>query len=170
MKGGRPEAAEAVRRLLRKVKLPFVETYQAAGTLSHDLEDQYFGRIGLFRNQPGDILLEKADVVLTIGYDPIEYDPVFWNGKGERSIIHLDEIQADIDHDYQPDIELIGDIAATLDHIEHDSLPVTIDKSLVPVLHQLSKALEEQSKPPKEKIRSCTSAGYHSGAAQFGER
>lgn len=151
MKGGRPEAAEAVRRLLRKVKLPFVETYQAAGTLSHDLEDQYFGRIGLFRNQPGDILLEKADVVLTIGYDPIEYDPVFWNGKGERSIIHLDEIQADIDHDYQPDIELIGDIAATLDHIEHDSLPVTIDKSLVPVLHQLSKALEEQSRPPKEK-------------------
>lgn len=38
MKGGRPEAIEAVRRLLRKVKLPFVETYQAAGTLSHDLK------------------------------------------------------------------------------------------------------------------------------------
>lgn len=103
MKGGRPEAIEAVRRLLRKVKLPFVETYQAAGTLSHDLEDQYFGRIGmLYPNQPGDMLLEKADVVLTVGYDPIEYDPVFWNGKGERSVIHLDEIQADIDHDLSP--------------------------------------------------------------------
>ncbi|MEC2048101.1 acetolactate synthase AlsS [Bacillus licheniformis] len=150
MKGGRPEAIEAVRRLLRKVKLPFVETYQAAGTLSHDLEDQYFGRIGLFRNQPGDMLLEKADVVLTVGYDPIEYDPVFWNGKGERSVIHLDEIQADIDHDYQPEIELIGDIAETLYHIEHDSLPVSIDESFAPVLDYLKKALEEQSEPPKE--------------------
>ncbi|MFP9220002.1 acetolactate synthase AlsS, partial [Enterococcus faecalis] len=77
MKGGRPEAIKAVRKLLKKVQLPFVETYQAAGTLSRDLEDQYFGRIGLFRNQPGDLLLEQADVVLTIGYDPIEYDPKF---------------------------------------------------------------------------------------------
>lgn len=151
MKGGRPEAAEAVRRLLRKVKLPFVETYQAAGTLSHDLEDQYFGRIGLFRNQPGDILLEKADVVLTIGYDPIEYDPVFWNRKGERSILHLDEIQADIDHDYQPEMELVGDIATTLDHIVRDSLPISIDKPFLPLLQQLKKALKNQSEPPKEK-------------------
>ncbi|MDA1476626.1 acetolactate synthase AlsS [Bacillus changyiensis] len=151
MRGGRPEAVKAVRRLLKKVKLPFVETYQAAGTLSHDLEDQYFGRIGLFRNQPGDILLEKADVVLTIGYDPIEYDPVLWNQKGTRSIIHLDEIQADIDHNYQPELELVGDIAMTVAQIEHDSLPIQVSKPHIQLLDQLQVALAEHQEPPKEK-------------------
>ncbi|NPC94385.1 acetolactate synthase AlsS [Bacillus sp. WMMC1349] len=151
MRGGRPEAVKAVRRLLKKVKLPFVETYQAAGTLSHDLEDQYVGRIGLFRNQPGDILLEKADVVLTIGYDPIEYDPVLWNQKGKRSIIHLDEIQADIDHHYQPELELVGDIAMTVAQIEHDSLPIQFSKPHIHLLAQLQAALVEHQEPPKEK-------------------
>ncbi|MCB6745817.1 hypothetical protein, partial [Anaerostipes hadrus] len=100
------------------IALPVVETFQAAGLISRDLEDRFFGRIGLFRNQPGDILLEHADVVLAIGYDSVEYDPKFWNSEGERKIIHLDEIRADIDHDYQPEIELVGDISASVDSIK----------------------------------------------------
>nr|WP_307443773.1 acetolactate synthase AlsS [Bacillus atrophaeus] len=150
MKGGRPEAVKAIRKLLKKVKLPFVETYQAAGTLSRELEDQYFGRIGLFRNQPGDLLLEQADVVLTIGYDPIEYDPKFWNVKGDRTIIHLDEIQADIDHAYQPELELIGDIASTVPHIEHDALKVDIEKRDQMMLSELKDMLNESEQAPAE--------------------
>jgi hypothetical protein len=33
--------------------------------------------VGLFRNQPADKVLARADVVLTIGYDPVEYDASF---------------------------------------------------------------------------------------------
>ncbi|MGG0104607.1 acetolactate synthase AlsS [Bacillus subtilis] len=155
MKGGRPEAIKAVRKLLKKVQLPFVETYQAAGTLSRDLEDQYFGRIGLFRNQPGDLLLEQADVVLTIGYDPIEYDPIeydpkFWNVNGDRTIIHLDEIIADIDHAYQPDLELIGDIPSTINHIEHDAVKVEFAEREQKILSDLKQYMHEGEQVPAD--------------------
>ncbi|AOR99977.1 Acetolactate synthase, catabolic [Bacillus subtilis] len=150
MKGGRPEAIKAVRKLLKKVQLPFVETYQAAGTLSRDLEDQYFGRIGLFRNQPGDLLLEQADVVLTIGYDPIEYDPKFWNVNGDRTIIHLDEIIADIDHAYQPDLELIGDIPSTINHIEHDAVKVEFAEREQKILSDLKQYMHKDEQVPAD--------------------
>lgn len=150
MKGGRPEAINAVRKLLKKVQLPFVETYQAAGTLSRDLEDQYFGRIGLFRNQPGDLLLEQADVVLTIGYDPIEYDPKFWNVNGDRTIIHLDEIIADIDHAYQPDLELIGDIPSTINHIEHDAVKVEFAEREQKILSDLKQYMHKDEQVPAD--------------------
>ncbi|MBY4602624.1 acetolactate synthase AlsS [Bacillus sp. SPARC3] len=150
MKGGRPEAIKAVRKLLKKVQLPFVETYQAAGTLTRDLEDQYFGRIGLFRNQPGDLLLEQADVVLTIGYDPIEYDPKFWNVNGDRTIIHLDEILADIDHAYQPDLELIGDIPSTINHIEHDAVKVDFAEREQKIFSDLKQYMHEGEQVPED--------------------
>ncbi|MED5049366.1 acetolactate synthase AlsS [Bacillus siamensis] len=150
MKGGRPEAVKQIRKLLAKTKLPFVETYQGAGTLSRELEDQYFGRIGLFRNQPGDLLLEQADVVLTIGYDPIEYDPKFWNVNGDRAIIHLDEIQADIDHAYQPELELLGDIAATVKQIEHDAVTFDMGSREQEVLSELKQMLSDSEKAPSD--------------------
>ncbi|WP_407966261.1 acetolactate synthase AlsS [Bacillus velezensis] len=150
MKGGRPEAVKQIRKLLAKTKLPFVETYQGAGTLSRELEDQYFGRIGLFRNQPGDLLLEQADVVLTIGYDPIEYDPKFWNVNGDRAIIHLDEIQADIDHAYQPELELLGDIAATVKQIEHDAVTFDMGSREQEVLSELKQMLTDSEKAPSD--------------------
>ncbi|KAF6541434.1 acetolactate synthase AlsS [Bacillus velezensis] len=150
MKGGRPEAVKQIRRLLAKTKLPFVETYQGAGTLSRELEGQYFGRIGLFRNQPGDLLLEQADVVLTIGYDPIEYDPKFWNVNGDRAIIHLDEIQADIDHAYQPELELLGDIAATVKQIEHDAVTFDMGSREQEVLSELKQMLTDSEKAPSD--------------------
>ncbi len=150
MKGGRPEAVKQIRKLLAKTKLPFVETYQGAGTLSRELEDQYFGRIGLFRNQPGDLLLEQADVVLTIGYDPIEYDPKFWNVNGDRAIIHLDEIQADIDHAYQPELELLGDIPATVKQIEHDAVSFDMGSREKEVLSELKQMLSDSEKAPSD--------------------
>ncbi len=150
MKGGRPEAVKQIRKLLAKTKLPFVETYQGAGTLSRELEDQYFGRIGLFRNQPGDLLLEQADVVVTIGYDPIEYDPKFWNVNGDRAIIHLDEIQADIDHAYQPELELLGDISATVKQIEHDAVTFDMGSREQEVLSELKQMLTDSEKAPSD--------------------
>ena len=36
---------------------------------------RFAGRVGLFNNQPADQLLQKADLVVSVGYDPIEYDP-----------------------------------------------------------------------------------------------
>jgi acetolactate synthase I/II/III large subunit len=111
---GDPQPCAALRELLTVADLPVVETFQAAGAVSRELEDHFVGRVGLFRNQPGDILIGHADVVVTVGFDPVEYDPRFWNSDPARTLIHIDEIPADIDNHYQPTLELRGDIAATL--------------------------------------------------------
>ncbi|HFH6742119.1 TPA: acetolactate synthase AlsS [Streptococcus agalactiae] len=106
----------AVRRLLDAVKLPVVETFQGAGIVSRELEDEtFFGRVGLFRNQPGDMLLKRADLVIAIGYDPIEYEARNWNAEISARIIVIDVEQAEIDTYFQPERELIGDMVHTLD-------------------------------------------------------
>src|SRR5260370_39323387 len=111
---GERERCAALRELLAVPDLPVVDTFQAAGVISRELEDHFVGRVGLFRNQPGDILISHADVLVTVGFDPVEYDPRLWNTDPSRMVIHIDEIPADIDNDYQPTVELRGDIAATL--------------------------------------------------------
>jgi acetolactate synthase I/II/III large subunit len=109
-----PRAAEAVRQLLTHTKLPVVCTFQGAGIVPRELFDCFGGRVGLFHNQPGDKLLDAADVVVAVGYDPVEYEPALWNKGRKRAVIHIDVASADLDKDYRPQLELIGDIAATL--------------------------------------------------------
>jgi acetolactate synthase I/II/III large subunit len=114
IRAGEPAACAALRKLIAVTDLPVVETFQAAGVVSRELEDRFVGRVGLFRNQPGDIVIGHADVLVTIGFDPVEYDPGLWNSDRTRTLIHLDELPAEIDNHYQPALELRGDIAATL--------------------------------------------------------
>lgn len=109
-----PAATAAVRALLKRHPLPVVGSFQGAGAVSRELLPLFFGRVGLFRNQPADKVLATADVVLTIGYDPVEYDPSFWNVGKARAIIHLDSYPAEIDNRYEPELELRGAIPDTV--------------------------------------------------------
>lgn len=109
-----PANAQAIRRLLHHSKIPVTSTYQAAGVVDQAHFDHFAGRVGLFNNQAGDKLLQQADLIITIGYSPVEYDPALWNN-GRATLIHLDILPAEIDVAYQPEKELLGDIAATLE-------------------------------------------------------
>ncbi|EPX8764479.1 acetolactate synthase AlsS [Yersinia enterocolitica] len=109
-----PANAQAIRRLLHHSKIPVTSTYQAAGVVDQAHFDHFAGRVGLFNNQAGDKLLQQADLIITIGYSPVEYDPALWNN-GQATLIHLDILPAEIDAAYQPQKELLGDIAATLE-------------------------------------------------------
>ncbi len=148
MRASSPEITSAIRRLLQKTSIPVVETFQAAGVISRDLEENFFGRVGLFRNQPGDILLSKADLVITVGYDPIEYDPKSWNASGDRTIVHIDDIMADIDHYYQPVTELVGNIALTLDRINAKFGGLELADKELAILNGLREQLELRDNPP----------------------
>ncbi|RYL95712.1 acetolactate synthase AlsS [Sporolactobacillus sp. THM7-4] len=150
MRANRFSVVSAVRSLLRKISLPVVETFQAAGLIPRDMEQHFFGRIGLFQNQPGDLLLERADVVLAVGYDAVEYDPKFWNHGGERKIIHLDEVRADIDHYYQPEIELVGDIGGTVRQIKEKLTNLNITGENLKFLDEMQERLDSRDEPPKE--------------------
>lgn len=78
------------------------------------MEEHFFGRVGLFRNQPGDMLLKKSDLVIAIGYDPIEYEAINWNAEIQGRIIVIDVTPSEIDTYFQPEKELIGNIEETL--------------------------------------------------------
>jgi acetolactate synthase I/II/III large subunit len=113
----RPENADAVRVFLRKTGMPVVGTFQAAGAVSADLFKSFAGRIGQLDNTPGDEFLAIADVIVTVGYDPVEYDPSIWNHSRSAQIIHIDSTRADIDNFYSPAVEVLGDIAASLNDL-----------------------------------------------------
>jgi acetolactate synthase I/II/III large subunit len=130
IRAGEPAACAALRKLIAVTDLPVVETFQAAGVVSRELEDRFVGRVGLFRNQPGDIVIGHADVLVTIGFDPVEYDPGLWNSDRSRTLIHLDELPAEIDNHYQPALELRGDIAATLTELTRQLTGLRLEDSV----------------------------------------
>lgn len=113
---GQKETA-AIRMLVKKTGMPVVETFQGAGIISRELENHFFGRVGLFRNQPGDMLLKRSDLVIAIGYDPIEYEARNWNAEKDARIIVIDEVPMEIDQYMQPEAELIGSIAKTIEKL-----------------------------------------------------
>ncbi|MEI6056177.1 MAG: acetolactate synthase AlsS [Lentisphaerota bacterium] len=108
---------EPLRRLIKKHRLPVVATYQGAGVVSRELFTNFIGRVGLFKNQPGDRLIDEADVIITVGYNPVEYDPEIWNATRSKTIIHIDSVPAQIHSCYQPAAEVLGDIAYNVDSL-----------------------------------------------------
>jgi acetolactate synthase-1/2/3 large subunit len=119
----KPKFADAIRNLLRTCTLPVVGTFQAAGAVSQQEFPYFGGRVGQIANQPADALLDSGDVVITIGYDAVEYWPSQWNEGKDRPIIHIDVTPANIENDYSPAIELIGNVEETL-------------TALLPLLHR----------------------------------
>ncbi|KAF2481094.1 thiamine diphosphate-binding protein [Neohortaea acidophila] len=102
---------EALRIALKKHPIAVVETFQAAGAIPEDLaQTLFYGRVGLFRNQTGDRLLQKSDLIITLGYDPTEYDAQQWNPSGNLNIVHVDFVSCDYGAYYSPKLELLGSV------------------------------------------------------------
>ena len=108
-----PANSTALHQLLEKSRIPVTSTYQAAGAVNQQHFTRFAGRVGLFNNQAGDRLLHLADLIICIGYSPVEYEPAMWN-RGDATLVHIDVLPAYEERNYVPDVELVGDIAATL--------------------------------------------------------
>ena len=145
MEASRPENAEAIRQLLTDKPMAIIGTYQSAGVISKELIDCSIGRVGLFRNQPGDKILDSADLVVTIGFNPVEYDPEIWNANNKKTVVHIGYVPCDIHHTYHPVVELLGDIAINLqllgshlnkrDSIHKNKLVDTMRQELLDKMH-----------------------------------
>ncbi len=131
LQASQPDVAEALVGFLGHAGIPFVSTFQGPGAWVERQGGSVFaGRIGLFRNQPADHLLDQADAVLTIGYDAIEYDPSIWNAGNPRPVICIDTIPADRDNAFLPAAEIIGDLGASLSALR-EALPGGTDPAHV---------------------------------------
>jgi acetolactate synthase-1/2/3 large subunit len=106
----RAHASRALRAFVHTTGIPVAETFMAKGLV--DFEDPHsLGTVGLQTRDYEMAGFEDADLVITIGYDLVEHAPEHWNPRGDKRIIMIDSVAAEIDEFFMPEVELIGDIA-----------------------------------------------------------
>ncbi|WP_151194199.1 acetolactate synthase AlsS [Cysteiniphilum sp. JM-1] len=136
----------AVQQFIRALQLPVICSYQGAGVVPIDLLHLFFGRVGLFANQAGDILLKESDCIITIGFNPVEYDPEVWfNHQRNPVLIHIDYTMADIRQSYQPNAQILGDIALNLVNLQSQLTVSSQLKHYIDLHHEYLNALTPSS-------------------------
>jgi acetolactate synthase-1/2/3 large subunit len=106
----RAHAGRALRAFVHTTGIPVAETFMAKGLV--DFEDPHsLGTVGLQTRDYEMAGFEDADLVITVGYDLVEHAPEHWNPRGDKQIIMIDSVAAEIDEFFLPEVELIGDIA-----------------------------------------------------------
>lgn len=109
----RRRASKQLRQLCENTGIGVISTFMGKGCVDMDA-DYCLYTIGLQARDLIACALDAADVVITLGYDMVEYHPKLWNEDGSKKIIHADFLPAEIDEHYHPEIELVGDLAHTL--------------------------------------------------------
>ena len=118
----RRNASPELRAFARGLHVPVAVTFMGKGAID-DRSHLSLMAVGL---QARDHVLtgfDRADLIVSVGYDPVEYAPSRWNGDGTKRIVHIDTQPAEVDAAYRPEVELIGDIDGTLRRLLAAVLP-----------------------------------------------
>ena len=118
----RRHASDALRALANGLHVPVAVTFMGKGAID-DRSHLSLMAVGL---QARDHVLagfDRADLVICVGYDLVEYAPAHWNADGSKRIIHIDTQPAEVEAAYQPEVELVGDIDGTLRRLLEAVLP-----------------------------------------------
>jgi acetolactate synthase-1/2/3 large subunit len=118
----RRRASETLQKFAEKTKIPVAHTFMGKGMLPFDHELNLLS-IGLQAHDYVNCGFDKADLVLAIGYDLVEYAPKFWNPQQNKVIVHLDSSPAEVDAYYLPEVELVGDIRQILSQLIQEAVP-----------------------------------------------
>jgi len=87
---------------------------------------------------------DDSDLVICIGYDFVEYDPRSWNPRGDRRIVHVDALPAEISARYLPEVEVIGEIRESLQALGQRVHTTRTTVRLVPSPAAIKKRLESE--------------------------
>ena len=109
----RRRASKQLRLLCDKTGIGVISTFMAKGCVDMDA-DYCLYTVGLGSKDRTNLIIDEADLVLTIGFDMVEYHPSLWNPDGAKRIIHADFLASEIDANYLPEVELVGDLAHML--------------------------------------------------------
>ena len=109
----RKRASKQLRRLVEKTGIGVVSTFMAKGCVDKDSEACLY-TIGLQAKDYPAIAIEESDLIITLGYDMVEYHPRLWNPEGKHRIVHIDFIPSEIDENYRLEVEVVGDLGHTL--------------------------------------------------------
>jgi acetolactate synthase I/II/III large subunit len=112
----RTRAGRALRTFAAETDIPVAETFMAKGLLDDD-DPHALGTVGLQSRDYAMAGFDDADVVVTVGYDLVEHGPEHWNPHGDKQIVVIDTVSAEIDEFYSPAVELIGEIPHVLSRL-----------------------------------------------------
>ncbi len=109
----RAGASEALVQFAERLRIPVATTFMAKGAIpfSHQLS---LGTAGLQATDYVSCGFDRADVIVCVGYDMVEYHPYLWHRDKARKIIHIDALPAEVDEHYILEAGVIGNIASAL--------------------------------------------------------
>lgn len=109
----RRRASNQLRKLCDKTGIGVISTFMAKGCVDMSADYSLY-TIGLGAKDIPACAVDAADLVITLGYDMVEYHPKLWNPSGEKDVLHIDFLPAEIDEHYDPSVEVVGDLAHAL--------------------------------------------------------
>jgi len=122
----RRRASKQLRLLCGKTGIGVVSTFMAKGCVDMDA-DYCLYTVGLGARDRVSKVIDQSDLVITLGFDMVEYHPRLWNARGDKRILHADFLPAEIDAYYHPQTELVGDLAHALwmlnERVDAEGLP-----------------------------------------------
>ena len=112
----RSRATEQLQAFAEKLQIPVATTFMAKGAIpfSHPLS---LGTVGLQAHDYVDCGFDRADVIICVGYDMIEYHPYLWHPEKHAQLLHIDETPAEVDEHYILAAGVIGDVGESLQRI-----------------------------------------------------
>ncbi len=115
----RKRASTQLRRLAKQTGIPVVNTFMGKGAVAMSDPHCLF-TIGLQGQDHVIRAFQEADVVISVGYDLVEYAPAFWNADRRHRIVHIDFSPAEIDQFYPVAVDVVSDLADALWQINED--------------------------------------------------
>jgi acetolactate synthase-1/2/3 large subunit len=110
----RGRASGELRAFARSHGIPVAHTFMAKGSMPYD-DDLCLLSVGLQARDYISCGFDKADLIIAVGYDPVEYAPKFWNPDRKKSIVHIDFTPAEVDSFYQPAVEVVADVREAIE-------------------------------------------------------
>jgi len=110
----RNHASAALARFAEHTGVAVATTFHGKGVLADDHPNS-MGTIGFMRRDYANFGFDQADVIIAVGYELQEFDPVKINPDGDKQIIHIHRFPAEVDAHYSVSVGIEGDISASLD-------------------------------------------------------
>ncbi len=120
----RGKAWQQLADFAERLRIPVANTFMAKGVIPFK-HPMALGSAGLQANDYISCGFSKADVIICIGYDLVEYHPYLWHPTRDRTIVHIDQSPAEVDAYYPVEVGVIGDIKHSLLRIMEVASPST---------------------------------------------
>ncbi len=118
----RQGATQSLMSFARVLRIPVASTFMAKGVMPFS-DELSLGTIGMKARDLPWFAFDEADVVICVGYDMVEYHPEMWNPRGDKAIVHVDALPAEVDEHYMLAVGVLGDIGQSLRSIAMRTTP-----------------------------------------------